>query len=123
MWWRAFWARLSLFQAHGADVFVAHSAPRICPLPVRQCRCVNPPEGTPPNQLGATCYVDPERKCWDMSDLPHRSFDVFRQLILKYQPRFFLHGHTHLGYGARPREFQIGKTRVIDVYGHVVLDV
>ena len=32
-----------------------------------------------------------------------------------------LHGHTHLGYGARPRELALGRTRVIDVYGYVLL--
>jgi Icc-related predicted phosphoesterase len=58
-----------------------------------------------------------------MADVPHRGFDVFHHLIMKQQPRFFLHGHTHLGYGARAREFQLGRTRVIDVYGHVILDV
>jgi hypothetical protein len=123
MTWRAFWSRLTLMQHGGADVFVAHNPPRICPLPEKACRCVNPPPGTEPNKLGATCYVDPERRCWEMADLPHRGFEVFQSLILKHQPRFFLHGHTHLGYGARPREFQIGRTRVIDVYGHVILDV
>ena len=34
-----------------------------------------------------------------------------------------LHGHTHLGYGARPRELALGRTRVIDVYGYVLLDL
>ena len=123
MRWRAFWARLALMQTSGADVFVTHNPPRVCPLPEAQCVCVNPPPGEEPNRLGSPCWADPERKCWDMSDIPHRGFEVFRRLILKYQPRFFLHGHTHLGYGARPRELKIGQTRVIDVYGHVVLDV
>jgi Icc-related predicted phosphoesterase len=123
MWWRVFWARLTLMQSGGADVYVAHNPPRICPLPEKQCLCINPPAGREPNKVGATCYVDPERMCWDMADVPHRGFDVFHHLIMKQQPRFFLHGHTHLGYGARPREFQLGRTRVIDVYGHVILDV
>ncbi len=123
MWWRVFWARLTLMQSGGADVYVAHNPPRICPLPEKQCLCINPPTGREPNKVGATCYVDPERKCWDMADVPHRGFDVFQHLIMKQQPRFFLHGHTHLGYGARPREFLLGRTRVIDVYGHVILDV
>jgi Icc-related predicted phosphoesterase len=123
MRWRVFWARLTLMQSGGADVFIAHNPPRICPLPEKQCLCIHPPAGREPNKVGATCYADPERKCWDMADPPHRGFDVFHRMILKYQPRFFLHGHTHLGYGARPREFALGRTRVIDVYGHVVVDV
>jgi hypothetical protein len=58
-----------------------------------------------------------------MGDRPHRGFDTFRRIILKYQPRFFLHGHTHLGYGTRPREATLGRTRIVDAYGYVVLDV
>ncbi|MBI3971703.1 MAG: metallophosphoesterase family protein [Chloroflexi bacterium] len=123
MWWKAFWARWTLRQSGGVDVMMAHSAPRMCPLPEKRCLCIDPPAGTPPANLGQSCYVEPERRNWEMADLPHRGFETLRSLILKYQPRFFLHGHTHLGYGARPREMQIGRTRVIDVYGHVVLDV
>lgn len=119
----AFWARLTLWQSGGADVFVAHSAPRMCPLPEAQCVCVNPPEGMPPNALGQPCWVDESRLVLDPSDLPHRGFDTLHKLILKYQPGFFLHGHTHLGYGVRPRESQLGRTRIIDAYGYVVLDI
>jgi Icc-related predicted phosphoesterase len=123
MRWKTFWARPALRQAGGADVFVAHSAPRMCPLPAKRCVCVYPPPGVGPVPVGEPCAVEPERKNWDMADLPHRGFDALRQIVLKYQPRFLLHGHTHLGYGTRPRELTIGRTRVIDVYGHVVLDV
>ena len=123
MRWRAFWARLDLWQAGGADVYVAHSPPRMCPLPEPRCQCVRPPPGTPTAHIGQTCYVDEARKNWDMCDLPHRGFDVFRELILTRQPRFFIHGHTHLGYGARPRELRLGRTRVIDAYGYVLLDI
>jgi Icc-related predicted phosphoesterase len=123
MWWKTHWAGWTLRRAGGADVFVAHSAPRMCPLPERHCRCVHPPPGTPPAHLGQICYLDHERCNWELADLPHRGFDSVRQLILKFQPRLFLHGHTHLGYGTRPRELRLGRTRVIDAYGHVLLDV
>lgn len=123
MWWTAFWAQFHLRRTGGADVFVAHSAPRMCPLPEKQCVCVHPPAGSEPNPVGSTCWVDPERCNWDPADLPHRGFDTLRSLILKYQPRYFLHGHTHLGYGTRPRELRLGNTRIIDAYGYVVLDV
>lgn len=123
MAWMAFWAGLTLRQAGGADVFVAHSPPRMCPLPEQRCLCLHPPAGTPPANVGQTCYADAARLNVDMADRPHRGFDTFRRLILRYQPRFFLHGHTHLGYGTRPRELALGRTRVIDAYGYVVLDV
>ena len=123
MRWMAFWAGWTIRQAGGVDVLVTHAAPRTCPLPERGCLCVHPPAGTPPAKLGQTCYADATRPCWDMADPAHRGFDVLRRLVLKHQPRLLLHGHTHLGYGARPRELALGRTRVIDVYGHVVLDV
>ncbi len=123
MWWRAFWAGLSLRQTGGADVFVAHSPPRLCPLPESRCLCLHPPAGTPPNAMGAPCYVDPQRRLWDFDDPPHHGFDVFRRLIIKHQPQVFLHGHTHLGYGRRPRELMLGRTRLIDAYGYVLVDV
>ena len=123
MWWKAYWARWTLRQAGGVDVVVTHSAPRHCPLPEQRCLCINPPKDSPPAAIGQTCYDDPARQNWDMADLPHRGFETFRQLAMRYQPRFWLHGHTHLGYGTRPRELLLGQTRVLDVYGHVVLDV
>lgn len=120
---RIFWANWQLFISGGVDVVVTHSPPRICPLPEKKCRCLNPPPGQPPALVGQDCYVEPERRNWDMADLPHRPFDSLRGLVMRHQPRLLLHGHTHLGYGARPRELMLGKTRVVDVYGHVVLDV
>ena len=37
----------------------------------------------------------------DGEDLPHRGFQVFNQLIEKYKPRFFVHGHMHTSYDWR----------------------
>ncbi|MGH2354223.1 MAG: metallophosphoesterase family protein [Chloroflexota bacterium] len=123
MRWRAFWAGWAFRQAGGVDVIVAHSPPRICPFPEKRCPCVNPPPGIPTAAIGQPCYADPARRNWDMADLPHRGSDALRNLVVKHQPRFFLHGHTHLGYGTRPREFLLGRTRVVDTFGYVVIDL
>jgi uncharacterized protein len=123
MRWMAFWAGWTIRLGGGVDVLVTHAAPRLCPLPERRCPCVRPPAGTPPANLGQTCYADAARPCWGMADPAHRGFEALRRLALAHQPRFLLHGHTHLGYGARPREFALGRTRVVDVYGHVLLDL
>ena len=32
----------------------------------------------------------------DGRDLPHQGFKIFRRLMEKYRPKFFLHGHVHL---------------------------
>lgn len=54
----------------------------------------------------------------DGEDLPHRGFKVFRRLLDKYHPKYFLHGHMHLNYNHRlPRECQYNEyTTVINCY-------
>ena len=37
----------------------------------------------------------------DGEDLPHRGFLVFRELIEKYRPKYFIHGHMHTTYDWR----------------------
>lgn len=37
----------------------------------------------------------------DGEDLPHRGFQVFHDLIQKYHPRYFVHGHMHTSYDWR----------------------
>lgn len=34
----------------------------------------------------------------DGEDLPHSGFKIFRNLLDKYKPKYFLHGHVHLNY-------------------------
>ena len=34
----------------------------------------------------------------DGEDLPHKGFEAFRDLLDKYKPKYFLHGHVHLTY-------------------------
>ena len=52
----------------------------------------------------------------DMEDLPHKGFECFVELINKYKPKFFVHGHVHLNYGRFPREYRYGDTTVINAY-------
>ena len=60
----------------------------------------------------------------DFSDLAHRGFTVFNEVLDEYRPAFMLHGHIHLNYGANiPREQQYGSTRIINCYERVVLDL
>ncbi|PMQ02166.1 MAG: serine/threonine protein phosphatase [Dictyoglomus sp. NZ13-RE01] len=58
------------------------------------------------------------------NDYAHRGFKVFLDLINKYQPLYFLHGHTHMNYNFRSsRISQIGRTKIINCSGFVVLDL
>lgn len=50
----------------------------------------------------------------DGEDLPHRGFKVFRRLLDKYHPKYFLHGHMHLNYNHRlPRECQYNEHTIV----------
>ena len=60
----------------------------------------------------------------DGQDLSHRGFTVFVELIQKYQPKCFAHGHVHMNYGRQyPREDVLGTTKVINAYNHYVVEI
>ena len=49
----------------------------------------------------------------DGRDLPHEGFQVFIELIEKYSPRFFVHGHVHMTYGGSIKD-------VINIRAHIL---
>ena len=51
----------------------------------------------------------------DSSDLPHRGFSEFLELIDKYHPRYFIHGHNH-------KEYSSGFKREDDYHGTIVIN-
>jgi Icc-related predicted phosphoesterase len=58
----------------------------------------------------------------DAEDLAHVGFRSFVRLIDRHQPPLWLHGHVHL-YGAEPQRVrQWGETRIVNVYGHQILE-
>lgn len=59
----------------------------------------------------------------DGEDLPHRGFRVFRTLMEKYQPKYFLHGHVHMRYGMKhKRNDQYKETKVINAFERYVFE-
>ena len=51
----------------------------------------------------------------DGTDRAHKGFQVFNDLMDLYQPKWFIHGHMHLNYGANlPRVCTRGGTTVIN---------
>lgn len=59
----------------------------------------------------------------DMEDLPHRGFSVFRTLMEKYEPKFFLHGHVHANYGRNFKRLDTyAHTTVINAYDFYVVE-
>ena len=60
----------------------------------------------------------------DGEDYAHRGFECFLPFLDKYKPRYLVHGHVHLNYGAdRPRTLQRGETTIINAYERYVLDI
>lgn len=60
----------------------------------------------------------------DDTDLAHRGFEIFLQLIDKYRPRVMAHGHVHQSYRFDfKRERKHGDTLVINACGCYVLDL
>jgi len=59
----------------------------------------------------------------DGEDLPHRGFGVFLDLMDKYKPKFFLHGHVHMTYGRQYKRYdKYGDTHVINVFERCIFD-
>lgn len=53
----------------------------------------------------------------DGEDFAHAGFDAFNALMERYRPRYFVHGHIHLNYGADiPRRCAYQDTQVINAY-------
>ncbi len=59
----------------------------------------------------------------DGRDLPHQGFQIFRTLLERYRPKFFLHGHVHLSYGRNYKRYdKYMDTHIINAYERCVFD-
>ena len=73
---------------------------------------------------GPTVFVthSPPFGLGDEEDLAHVGFESFLGLIDRHEPSLWLHGHVHL-YGAdQQRVVSRGDTKVVNVFGHLILD-
>ena len=60
----------------------------------------------------------------DTEEYSHRGFQTFVELIEKYQPKYFVHGHVHMNYGRQfPREDRLGNTRVINAFQCYIVEI
>lgn len=66
----------------------------------------------------------PARELNDGNDLPHMGFQVFRRLLDKYMPKYFIHGHVHLTYKwNQQRECKYNEhTTIINAFERYILD-
>jgi Icc-related predicted phosphoesterase len=59
----------------------------------------------------------------DGRDLPHQGFRTFVNLIDRYRPKYFLHGHVHLNYNHMQKRYDKYKdTQIINAYERFVFD-
>ncbi len=65
----------------------------------------------------------PAYQLGDGRDLPHQGFLAFRELLEKYEPKFYLHGHMHLNYSCRQKRYdEYQGTQIINAYERCVFD-
>lgn len=59
----------------------------------------------------------------DLTDLPHRGFEIFRTLMERYEPKFFFHGHVHANYGRGFKRTDIyKKTTIVNGYEYYIVE-
>ncbi|MDO5338227.1 MAG: metallophosphoesterase [Eubacteriales bacterium] len=59
----------------------------------------------------------------DGRDLPHQGFKVFLELMNKYKPKYFLHGHVHMSYGRQHKRYdKFQDTHVINAFERCVFE-
>ena len=60
----------------------------------------------------------------DMDNISHRGFECFHDLLKKYKPKYFIHGHVHRNYGRNiPRVCNYQETTVVNACGHYVIEI
>jgi Icc-related predicted phosphoesterase len=59
----------------------------------------------------------------DGRDLCHTGFYVFLQVMERHQPRYLLHGHSHIYNRSQPTMTQYDHTIVVNVYPYRVLEI
>lgn len=59
----------------------------------------------------------------DFNTQAHRGFECFIELLEKYRPKYFIHGHIHKNYGVDiPQRSNYGETTVINASGYCVIE-
>lgn len=57
----------------------------------------------------------------DGEDNPHKGFEAFVDILDKYSPKYFIHGHVHLNYSREfQREEQYNNTTIINGYDRYI---
>lgn len=66
----------------------------------------------------------PARGYGDAEDYAHRGFQCFVDLMDRYHPKYFIHGHVHATYSTNmERVHHCGDTTIINAYERYVLEI
>jgi Icc-related predicted phosphoesterase len=65
----------------------------------------------------------PPRGIHDQGDKAHRGFGALRTFLRLFQPRYHLHGHTHVYDRRTATTTQFGRTTVMNAYGARTVDI
>ncbi len=66
----------------------------------------------------------PPRHIHDAEDPCHKGFKIFRRLIDRYSPGYFIHGHIHFNFTDPSHRISIiNRTRVVNTYGYYLFEI
>ncbi len=116
----AFRQRLKLWRSGGVDIVISHSPPRFCADAFKVCeRPVGDHALCPFRALPGLEWDH----CPESADRAHWGFNTFRKMIARYQPAYWIHGHTHAGYGMADRWKRMGGTAIGDAFEYLVFEI
>ncbi len=111
--------RYKLWRSGGIDIVVSHSPPRFCADAFQICESpVGDHALCPHRDRPGAEWQD----CPEASDRAHWGFKTFHNMIERYRPTYWIHGHTHAGYGMADRWKQVGDTAIGDAYEQLVFE-
>ncbi|MDR0389929.1 MAG: metallophosphoesterase [Spirochaetaceae bacterium] len=59
----------------------------------------------------------------DLDDPCHRGFKAFLWFVRVFKPEYLVHGHVHLYDLNTVRDSRLGRTRIINAFGHYVIEL
>ncbi|MEE0956947.1 MAG: metallophosphoesterase family protein [Ruminococcus sp.] len=66
----------------------------------------------------------PARHLNDFDTVTHRGFECFNDLLDRYEPKLFVHGHIHRNYGhGIPQKMQHNNTLVVNASDHCNIEI
>ncbi|MHB1007127.1 MAG: metallophosphoesterase family protein [Chloroflexota bacterium] len=107
-----------LLMSRRVDIVVTHNMPAMDAPRAR---------GIAPGPQGAFNIAGPHFELVEAPEWPidhaHRGFTAFTSLLNLFQPRLWLHGHTHLSYSRAPRVIRYHHTLVANAFEYFLFDI